>query len=171
MVIGTGDIAKTLIDEGLDRDNVTFFASGVSNSSETRRSEFDRELSLLLGQPPCVHLVYFSSLCIYYSNSEYAEHKKRMEQEVKTYFKSYTIVRIGNITFGNNSTTLLNFFRNKIRNKETVQILDAYRYLVSKEELQHWLKFINVGVNNEMNIPGKMMKVEDIYFEILNGRL
>ena len=38
MIIGKGDIASILI----DREDVIFFASGVSNSSEIRQSEFER---------------------------------------------------------------------------------------------------------------------------------
>jgi hypothetical protein len=40
MIVGRGDIASVLN----DREGVTFFVSGVSNSNETRDSEFMREM-------------------------------------------------------------------------------------------------------------------------------
>ena len=45
MIIGNGLIAKSL--QEIDSENVLFFASGVSNSLETRDSEFEREYFLL----------------------------------------------------------------------------------------------------------------------------
>ena len=45
MIIGNGLIAS-LFNE-YDKENVVFFASGVSNSSETRREEFLREENLI----------------------------------------------------------------------------------------------------------------------------
>lgn len=46
MILGNGDIASAL--RPVDRPDRLFFASGVSNSSETRLSEFNRERDLLL---------------------------------------------------------------------------------------------------------------------------
>lgn len=43
MIIGGGDIASIVN----DRDGAIFFLSGVSNSNETRNSEFIREIELL----------------------------------------------------------------------------------------------------------------------------
>ena len=60
MIVGKGDIASILN----DRDDVTFFVSGVSNSSETRLEEFEREKKLLFEQNKDICLVYFSSITI-----------------------------------------------------------------------------------------------------------
>lgn len=46
MIIGNGDVASVL----QDRDDLIYFASGVSNSQETRGSEFRREKDLLFEQ-------------------------------------------------------------------------------------------------------------------------
>ena len=46
MIIGNGNIARALKD--IDRDDLLFFASGVSNSQEDRESEYKREMELLL---------------------------------------------------------------------------------------------------------------------------
>uniref|UniRef100_A0AAU6WQG9 Uncharacterized protein n=1 Tax=Chryseobacterium endophyticum TaxID=1854762 RepID=A0AAU6WQG9_9FLAO len=45
MIIGSGLIAQSL--QFIDQENHLFFASGVSNSLETRSSEFEREFMLL----------------------------------------------------------------------------------------------------------------------------
>ena len=45
MIIGNGNIAKSLISK--DRDDIIFFASGVSDSSCCDIKEFKREFDLL----------------------------------------------------------------------------------------------------------------------------
>lgn len=159
MIIGNGDIAKTL--KVIDRDDIVFFASGVSNSQETRESEYKRELDLLLEQDKTRHIVYFSSLCIFYSNTRYSEHKKQAEACLRAYFERYTIVRIGNITWGDNPHTLINYFKNRIKNNENLVIKDEYRYLIDQHQFIHWVKMIP-SWNCEMNITGDMVKVQHI---------
>ena len=162
-IIGHGDIASALIDQ---QDKV-FFASGVSNSSEKRESEYQREIDLLLAQNKSHHLVYFSSLCIFYSNTRYAQHKKIMESLVKKNFKHYTIIRLGNITWGNNPHTIINHFRNDRKAGKPLEIQDAYRYIIpNKAELQHWLAMIPEW-NCEMNITGKRMSIKQIVSEYI----
>jgi len=160
-IIGHGDIALVIKEANKDKNNFTFFCSGVSNSQETRESEYQREVDLLLSQNRDKHLVYFSSLCIYYSNSIYALHKRFMEMTVKREFELYTIMRMGNIVWGNNPHTLINFIRNKIRNREPFETRDVYRYVLEKDEFLHWIDLIPPWPC-EMNIPGKRMKVKDI---------
>ena len=62
MIVGNGSIASVLE----DRDDLVFFASGVSNSSCTDEKEYERELNLLKTIPTDKHIVYFSNLGIYY---------------------------------------------------------------------------------------------------------
>ena len=160
MVLGHGDIASVLT----DRDDIIYFASGVSNSRETDERQYKREMRFLLLQDKSKHLVYFSSLCVFYADTRYAKHKKDMEFAVKLLFDKYTIIRIGNITWGNNPNTLINFLRNKIKNGEPVEIQDVYRYIVDKEEFLYWIDMIP-NWSAEMNIPGRRMKVLDIIKE------
>ena len=164
MIIGNGDIAKAL--KEVDRDDLLFFASGVSNSQEKRESEYKREFNLLnslLINPggKLKHLVYFSSLAIFYSDTRYAVHKRTMELAIKERFWHYTIIRLGNISWGDNQHTIINFLRNKIKNGEPYKIKDEYRYIIEEDEFLHWMRLIPVW-NCEMNIPGKMMKVKEI---------
>lgn len=158
MIIGNGDIAKVLP----DRDDFIWFASGVSNSLETRSSEFSREKDLLFtfADERERKLVYFSTLSIFYKDSPYTRHKKKMEQYVKM-FPKYTIIRIGNIDWGTNPHTLINYLRNKRLRGEPLDIQNVYRYIIDQEEFIYWLSLIP-DFNCEMNVPGKKMTVQEI---------
>ncbi|TSC65332.1 MAG: hypothetical protein CEO21_439 [Microgenomates group bacterium Gr01-1014_80] len=164
MIIGHGDIASVLT----DKKGWIFFASGVSNSGETRKSEYQREVDLLMKQNKNKHLVYFSSLCIFYSNSRYARHKIHMEELIKKNFKRYTIIRMGNITWGNNPHTLINFLRNRYKNGEQLEIQDTDRYIIDKDEFLHWINLIPEWPC-EMNITGIRSKVDKIVKQIKSG--
>lgn len=159
MIIGNGDLATAL--KKVDKPNLLFFASGVSNSKETRRNEYHREENLLLKQDRKQHIVYFSSLAVFESNTPYIQHKRRMEHNIKKNFKVNTIVRIGNISWGKNPHTLINFIRNKIKHKQVFDIQDVYRYIIDEDEFLYWIKRIPEW-SCEMNITGKRLKVIDI---------
>ena len=154
-IIGSGDIASALT----DRPDVIYFASGVSNSREERPIEFEREMKLLLSQPRSIHLVYFSSLCIYYGKTEYARHKRIMESTIRNHFGAYTIIRLGNIDWGSNPNTLINY----LKAHPEAEIKNVYRHIVSLDEFKYWLNFIKPGTKNEMNIPGRMVFVPDVF--------
>lgn len=157
MVIGNGDIASVLP----DRENRLYFASGVSNSKETRRSEYEREKQLLLSQDKHRHLVYFSSLSIFYTDTLYAQHKRRMEKLIKSRFRHYTIVRLGNITWGTNPHTIINFFKAQKSRGQTLDIAEAYRYIIDKDEFLHWIGLIP-DWNCEMNLTGQRLTIKQI---------
>jgi hypothetical protein len=166
MIIGHGDISSVLPES----DDLLFFASGVSNSKEMDESEYDRELDLLYSQSRDKHIVYFSSLCVFDKVTRYVRHKRYMELIVKHLFKNYTIIRIGNISWGKNPHTIINFLKNKIKNGEEYTVEDVYRHILSKEEFLYWMDKIP-SWSCEMNIPGKMMKVSEIVEDIKNGKL
>lgn len=162
MITGNGDLASVL--GPFEREDRTYFASGVSNSSEIRNSEFAREITLLLKQDRSKHLIYFSSLCIFFSKTPYAEHKRAMEEIVKKTFGRYTIFRVGNILWGSNPHTLINFLKGKIERGEPYEVQDVYRYVIDKEEFIHWIGMIPPWPA-EMNVPGRRMKVQEIVNE------
>ena len=167
-IVGHGDIAQVL--ELVDKD-VLFFASGVSNSQETRESEYQREKDLLLDQDQNKRLVYFSSLGVLNGNTRYYQHKREMEELVIENFPKYCIVRIGNIDFGRNPHTIINFFKDKIKVGDYFEIRDEYRYIVDKDEFLYWINMIPTDFNVEISIPGRRMKVSDIVTEIKSGKL
>src|SRR3990167_2748401 len=156
-IIGDGDIASVLP----DRKDLLFFASGVSNSQETRESEYQREQDLLLKQERGWHIVYFSSLSVFYSKTRYASHKLDIEYLVKKHFDNYTIIRLGNITWGVNPHTIINYFREKVKRGETLDIQDTQRYVIDKDEFLHWINLIP-GWNCEMNITGQPLTIKEI---------
>jgi nucleoside-diphosphate-sugar epimerase len=156
-IIGHGDIASVLT----DREDRIFFASGVSNSQETRESAYLREKTLLLAQEKIRHLVYFSSLSIFYSDTRYAQHKLEMETLVKANFPRYAIIRLGNITWGTNPHTIINSFRARIQKHEPLTIRDAYRYVVDKNEFLYWVSMIPPW-SCEISITGQRLSIAQI---------
>lgn len=163
-IIGNGDIASVLP----KRDDLLFFASGVSNSSETDEHEYQREVDLLLSQPKDNHLVYFSSLAVFEKDTRYFRHKRMMEGLVKANFQVWTIIRIGNISWGKNPMTIINFLRNKIKKGEPFEVRDEYKYIVDKDEFLHWISRIP-SFSCEMNITGKRLKVKEVIEQYVNA--
>lgn len=167
MIIGNGNIAKVL----KDRDDLIFFASGVSDSSCKDKNEYDREFNLLKQQDKNIHLVYFSNLGIYYKNDMYTNHKIKIEDFIRNNFTSYTIVRIEVCEWVNNKTTILNVFKKKLKNNESINIMNTFRYVLSLEEFLYWIDLIIVGRRNEMNILGRKLKISEIVNEIKLNKL
>ncbi len=158
MIIGNGDIASVLN----DREGVIFFAAGVSNSSEMRESEYQRELNLLKEQDKTKCIFYFSSILIDVSDSFYFTHKRKMEQYIKDNFENYNIIRIGNISWGRNPNTFINYIRNKIKNNEPVEIRDEYKYIIDKNDLVTLTNTLPLTGKNVISIFSKMAKVKDL---------
>lgn len=168
-IIGHGAIAEAL--EGIDKPFL-FFASGVANSRETRESEFDRERWLLMDQPKDKHIVYFSSLCtIFDPDTRYSMHKMEMEDLIRNYWDSWTIVRIGNITWGHNPNQLVPFIREKVAKGEQFPIYDEYRHILDKDEFRYWVNLIPKDRNIELTMTGRRMKIDKIVEEIVEGKI
>jgi hypothetical protein len=104
-----------------------------------------------------VHIVYFSSLAVMWSDTRYFQHKQYMEALVRENFLNWTIVRLGNIDFGENPNTLINY----LRAHPNAKIKDEWRYICGKDELLHWIERIPTW-NCELNVPGQRMKVIDV---------
>jgi hypothetical protein len=162
MIIGRGDIASVLN----DREGVIFFVSGVSNSSETNESEFWREIELLDKQDKTKCLFYFSSISVddieKVGNSKYLQHKLRMELLIKSNFENYNIIRIGNITWGSNPNTFINYIKNKKKKGEPVEIKDEYKYIIYKEQLILLTDNLPITGQNTISVFGKMAKVNEL---------
>lgn len=154
MVIGCGDIASVLT----DRPDVIYFASGVSNSSCRDMREFCREYDLLTSQDSEKHLIYFSSLGIYYDDIPYLRHKRKMESVIRERFNSYTIFRIGNITWGKNPNTFINY----LKSHPEAERKPVWRHLIDKEDFLYWVSMAPIGEKHEMNITGKRVWVPDL---------
>jgi len=157
MIIGGGAIAKAL----LDRDDRLYFASGVSNSQETRESEYWREIKLIQQQDKTRRFVYFSSLCVFTSNSRYAQHKRQCEDIAKQVFPFYTIIRIGNAEWADNPCQLIPAIKEHCKTGNPFPIYNEYRFLLKKTEFRYWMEQIP-NWNCEMNITGEMIHVRDL---------
>ena len=162
MIVGKGDIASVLN----DREGTIFFASGVSNSNEIRDSEFMREMELLDKQDRTKCLFYFSSISVddiqKVVGNKYLQHKLRMELLVKSNFENYNIIRIGNITWGSNPNTFINYIKNKKSKGEPVQIKDEYKYIIDKDQLVMLTDNLPLVGQNTICVFGRMAKVAEL---------
>lgn len=161
-IIGSGDIAKALN----DREEFLFFAAGVSNSSELDESQYEREQTRLkrdieMAHVAGLHFVYFSSIACFFSMTRYTVHKMEMELLVRENCRHYTIIRIGNITWGSNPHTFINYIRNKKAKGEFVQIRDEWKYLIDQEQLRFVTDNLPLTGKHEICVFGEMRKVKD----------
>ena len=167
MIIGNGSIAKILE----DREDIVFFASGVSNSSCTDEKEYKREFNLLKSITTDNHIVYFSNLGIYYKQDRYTQHKQEIEEYIRDNYKSYTIVRIEVCEWVKTPNTILNVFKHQLAKGIEPKIQDTTRYVLSLNEFLYWIKMIQPGVRNEMNILGRKLNIAQIVDEIKQGKI
>jgi hypothetical protein len=167
MIIGNGSIAKILE----DREDIVFFASGVSNSSCTDEKEYKREFNLLKSITTDNHIVYFSNLGIYYKQDRYTQHKQEVEEYIRDNYKSYTIVRIEVCEWVKTPNTILNVFKHQLAKGIEPKIQDTTRYVLSLNEFLYWIKMIQPGVRNEMNILGRKLNIAQIVDEIKQGKI
>ncbi|MDR6372566.1 nucleoside-diphosphate-sugar epimerase [Chryseobacterium bernardetii] len=156
MIIGNGILAAAV--RPYDREDILFFASGVSNSLEKNPAEFEREISLLTKATeefPDKKLVYFSTCSIYdptKKESPYVNHKLNAEKFITEHCKNFVIFRIGNaVGRGGNPNTLINFLKNSIVSGTQFTIHNnAKRILIGTDDIALFTKqYIDV-LNNEI---------------------
>ncbi|MFY7846128.1 hypothetical protein [Chryseobacterium gambrini] len=155
MIIGNGLIANSL--KNIDTENYLYFASGVSNSLETRSSEFEREFSLLKNsiiQHKENKLFYFSTLSVNdlsKQQSPYVLHKLEIENFIKETCKNYIILRVGNIVGkGGNPNTLFNFLKTQIIQGSNFMLHQkARRLLLDIDDITEFLESNSANVNNQ----------------------
>ena len=157
MIVGNGLIANLFREN--DRENVVFFASGVSNSLETEKSAFLREENLLrkhLTENPKKIFIYFSTCSIYDSSkngSLYVNHKLKMERLVEDLAKEYVILRVSNaVGKGGNPNLLMNYLVNSVKEEKIINVHTlATRNLIDADDVKNiTLKFINENSFNKI---------------------
>lgn len=142
MIIGKGLIAQLFTDH--DRGDTIFFASGVSNSSETDPAQFTREENLVtktLLENPGKLFIYFSTCSIYDSsktNSAYVLHKLHMEELVKTQAEKFLILRVSNaVGRGGNPNLLMNYLIRSVKQNATITVhTKATRNLIDAADIE-----------------------------------
>lgn len=155
MIIGNGMLAHAL--RKYDRAEILFFASGVSNSLETDRSEFRREIALLKSvsdQHKEKKMVYFSTCSIYDSSkseSPYVQHKIEIEKLISEISTDFAILRIGNaVGNGGNPNTLINFLKNAIEKNTKITLhKHAGRILVDADDIAEFTHSYLNKINNQ----------------------
>ncbi|MGI9581736.1 NAD-dependent epimerase/dehydratase family protein [Chryseobacterium sp. RRHN12] len=156
MIIGNGILANAV--RLYDKEDVIFFASGVSNSLEKNPVEFEREISLLksvIQDHPDKKLIYFSTCSIYdpsKTGSPYVMHKLTIEKIIAEHCSDFIIFRVGNaVGRGGNPNTLINFFKNSIlsENKLTIHS-NARRILIGTDDIAAFVGKYMRDFNNEI---------------------
>lgn len=180
MIIGNGLIAKSL-SKYKDNDNILIFASGVSDSKETRQEEFNREIKLI---EECITnhkdkiFVYFGSTSSLLKNkNNYSIHKTNIENKIKNNFKKYIILRLPQV-FGNggNNNNLINFLKkNIIENKEILIYKNCYRSIIDVDDVALITDILikNYKSKKILNISNiELSKVDSIinYLECILGK-
>ncbi len=142
MLVGNGMIARRFRAYA-ERNDVVLFASGVSNSKETRPEPYARERRLVddtLRQSSGCLFVYFSTASIAdptEQGSPYVMHKTAIEETIKEKASAYLIIRASNVVGGpGNPHTILNFFVDRIRRQESFSIWQhAVRNVIDIDDL------------------------------------
>jgi len=126
MIVGDGMMASAF-EHYADDDSVLIFASGVSDSTEKKKTAFRRELRLLLrsihGNPKKL-FVYFSSMDASRPvGNKYFDHKLLMESVISAFCDNYIILRLPNIVgFKGNPSNLVNFFKKKVLDNKSIDV-------------------------------------------------
>lgn len=141
MIVGNGLIANAFRD--VDKSDVIFFASGVSNSLETDKNQFLREENLIhktISENSDKLFIYFSTCSIYdssKSDSAYVSHKLNMEYMISTKSSRYLIIRVSNaVGRGGNENLLMNHLYKTIKSDSKIIIhTNAKRNLIDVEDI------------------------------------
>ena len=152
MIVGNGLIASLFKNE--DQENVVFFASGVSNSTETDPNQFLREENLLLktlDENTDKLFIYFSTCSIYDSslhNSVYVQHKSYMEHLVRTCQRDFIIFRLPQVVGVTQSPTIVNFLYRQIIHQQPFELWSgSKRNLLDVDDV---VKVIDYILDNQL---------------------
>lgn len=167
MVVGSGLIANGFLNDYKDDKKVVVFASGVSNSNETRHSEFEREKDLIhltMCINPKALFVYFSTYSLEDPDAikrPYVLHKEKMENLVQCHSR-FLILRVSNVVGNNgNPNTIINFFVEKVVSGELISIWNSTKrnliditdlYSITKKLIENKIENKVLMVTNPNNI-------------------
>ncbi|AJI48201.1 NAD(P)-dependent oxidoreductase [Francisella philomiragia] len=183
MVVGGGQLANAFQSYQFN-DDVVIFASGVSNSNCTDKSEFDRERNLLedvLKNNSNKKIIYFSSCALSandYFKSAYYEHKIQMEYLIKKLSDKYFIFRLPQL-FGSlkSHNTIINYIYHSIKNNQEFNVYsDAYRYVIEVDDVKKFVDsyLINGELCSTIDIANpyryKVLDIVEIFESLMNKK-
>lgn len=181
MIIGNGSIANIFKSEFEKDDSIIIFASGVSNSSENRQSEYLRETKLLtetLLKFSEKKIIYFSSIYSKHVNSDYFNHKESMENLILGKSKNFIIIRLPQIISNSgNKNNLVNFLVDSIKNNCNVEIQkNVYRAIIDIDDVKKVTLEIIKNFKNKVFNFSKVERISvidlcEMIFDILNHRV
>lgn len=183
MIVGKGLLARAFEPHFGKDPHVTIFASGVSNSLETRPNEFEREHALLrdLLEKGAKRFIYFGSCGVTASGPDltpYMEHKRAMETLVRS-VPGGLVLRLPQVVGRtDNPHTLTNFLRDRIVSGEHFTVWShAERNLVDIDDIVTIGTALAAGLSDDVTMVSiaalRSMPVPDIVkiFEtVLNRR-
>ena len=179
MIVGNGLIASLFTE--CDQENIIFFASGVSNSLETKKEEFLREENLIkktIIENPNKVFIYFSTCSIYDSSkveSQSVLHKLKLEHIIIQLCPQYLILRLSNaVGNGGNPNLLMNYLVRSVKNNEIINVhTKATRNLIDVEDIknitnqlidkQYFNKIINIAYPENYTIIEILEIMEKFY--------
>ena len=107
-------------------ENTLIIASGVSNSKETRKSEFSREMNLIkneISKHANSRVIYFSTCSVCSGESSpYIQHKLNMERLVRDANDNCWIFRLPQVVGAVNNSTLVSYFFRAIKTGQMLTI-------------------------------------------------
>lgn len=154
-VIGTGLLARAFSGAKFATDCVVI-ASGVSNSSERRQSEFEREARLVhrsILENIDQRILYFSTCSILQQvGTPYTHHKMEMEALVTKMAPVFHIFRLPQVVGLARNTTLVSHFVAGIIGERKIQLQrDAYRNLLGVTDVVRLVSHLasgSIGLNS-----------------------
>jgi len=169
MIIGSGIIAKAFKELYTDNESCIIFASGVSNSKETRKEAFQRENELL---DKILNLkkkiIYFSTTSLscdkkYYN--PYQEHKFNIEKKLLQY--NSTIFRLPQIIGNNqNKNNLIPYIYNCIKQGTTFDLYINFKR--SLLDVYDVVRIVNAIIKSNYNIQNNRFNIiNPKYYDIL----
>lgn len=178
MIVGSGLIANSFINDDFDHSGMVVFASGVSNSTSGDLDEYEKELSLLkstISSNADKVFLYFSTTSVLTKkDSIYVEFKRNIEAYIKENCSRYLLLRMPNIVgnSGNKSQLLPYFYDSLISGKEISVDLALKRYLIDVDDIPRIVSLlenfvtpketINVYFDNGITVSELLKYLEEL---------
>jgi len=172
MVIGNGLLAS-YFKSYINNNDVLVFASGVSDSKESRAEQFDRERNLLtqtINSHQNKKFIYFSTCGMYdpdTANTPYTNHKLHMEELIQRVHSNYLVFRLPQVVgMQGNKNNIINYLYECISENKLITVWDkTIRYIIDVEDVFRIVDYIvtnSIFKNDIINVVSKPSRVIEI---------